>query len=176
MLPASPFESSQALIAHPNVQLATYLRQYLREKGFGQTVIADHSTRAVKCLSRLKTRLVIVDYDLLEFGGPDFVRFVRLCDGPLQEAAVCVTISKPNRDKVMVTRDAGANEIVALPLTYESLDKKITRALENPAPFIRHPAYTGPCRRRQSLEDWAGVERRNQTPTPEGGTRSERIM
>lgn len=163
---ASPFENAQALIAHPNVQLAGYLRQYLREKGFGTIVIADHSSRAVKSLSKLKTRLVIVDYDLMEFGGPDFVRFIRLCDAPLQEAAVCVTINKPNRDKVMVTRDAGANEIVALPLTYDSLDKKIMNALENPAPFIRHPAYTGPCRRRTSLEEWGGVERRKGSPAP----------
>lgn len=162
---ASPYTYTQAVIAHPNVQLASYLRQYLREKGFGETIIANHSTHAVKSLSALKTRLVIVDYDLLEFGGPDFVRFIRLCDGKLQEAAVCVTINKPDRDKVIVTRDAGANEIIALPLTFETLDKKITQALENPAPFIRHTAYTGPCRRRQTLEEWSGIERR-QTDTP----------
>lgn len=174
---ASPYENAQALIAHPNVQLSSYLRQYLREKGFGTTVIADHSTRAVKSLSKLKTRLVIVDFDLMEFGGPDFVRFIRLCDAPLQEAAVCVTISNPNRDKVMVTRDAGANEIIALPLTYETLDKKITNALQNPAPFIRHPAYTGPCRRRQTLEEWGGVERRREdAPTSPPPTRKQRIV
>lgn len=173
---ASPYESAQAIIAHQNVQLAAYLRQYLREKGFGQTIIVDHSTRAVKSLSRLKTRLVIVDYDLMEFGGPDFVRFIRLCDAPLQEAAVCVTINKPNRDKVMVTRDAGAHEIIALPLTHESLDKKVTNALENPAPFIRHPAYTGPCRRRQTLEEWGGVERRQNAEPAETGRGKERVL
>lgn len=174
---ASPYENAQALIAHQNVQLATYLRQYLRDKGFGSTVIADHSTRAVKSLSKLKTRLVIVDFDLMEFGGPDFVRFVRLCEAPLQEAAVCVTISKPSRDKVMVTRDAGANEIIALPLTFETLDKKIKNALENPAPFIRHPAYTGPCRRRQTLEEWGGVDRRKDgPPTAPPPTRKQRTV
>ncbi len=174
---ASPYSYTQAVIANQNVQLASYLRQYLREKGFGETVIANHSTHAVKSLSPVKTRLVIVDYDLLEFGGPDFVRFIRLCDGKLQEAAVCVTINKPNRDKVIVTRDAGANEIIALPLTFETLDKKITRALENPAPFIRHPAYTGPCRRRQTLEEWSGVERRqNNPPTDPEPLKKQRIL
>lgn len=174
---ASPYENAQALIAHPNVQLARFLRQYLREKGFGTTVVANHSTHAVKNLSQSKTRLVLVDYDLLEFGGADFVRFVRLCEAPLQEAAVCVTIAKPNRDKVLAARDAGANEIIALPLTQEALDRKVTNALENPAPFIRHPAYTGPCRRRTSLEEWGGVERRKGTsPTDDGHMKSQRIL
>ncbi len=161
---ALPYENAQALVAHPNPQLAAYLRQYLREKGFGTTVVANHSTHAVKNLNRLKTRLVLVDYDLMEFGGADFVRFVRLCEAPLQEAAVCVTMAKPNRDKVMAARDAGANEIIALPLTHAALEKKVTNALENPAPFIRHPAYTGPCRRRVTLEEWSGVERRQDSP------------
>lgn len=160
----SQFESNQALIAHPNRQLAAYLRQYVRELGFGVTVVAEHSTHAVKCLSKLKTRLVLVDYDLMEFGGADFVRFVRLCEGPLQEAAVCVTIANPNRDKVLASRDAGANEVIALPLTHEVLDRKVRNALENPAPFVRHPSYTGPCRRRVTLEDWGGVERRKDLP------------
>lgn len=174
---ASPYENAQALIAHPNFQLSRYLRQYLRDKGFGSTVIADHSNHAVKSLSRQKTRLVIVDFDLLEFGGPDFVRFVRLCEAPLQEAAVCVTISHPNRDKVLVTRDAGANEIIALPLTFETLDKKITNALENPAPFIQHPTYIGPCRRRQTLEEWGRIERRKGGPAPIiPPTRKQRIV
>jgi DNA-binding response OmpR family regulator len=155
------YDDAQALVAHPNPQLAGYLRQYLREKGFGTIIVANHSGRAVKCLNILKTKLIIVDYDLMEFGGPDFTRFIRLCDAPLQEAAVCVTIARPNRDKVLAARDSGANEIIALPLTYGSLDKKITNAIKNPAPFIRHPAYTGPCRRRMTLEDWGNIERRH---------------
>lgn len=154
------YQNDQALVAHPNPQLAGYLRQYLREKGFGSTIVAGHSIHAVKSLNILKTRLIIVDYDLMEFGGPDFVRFIRLCEPPLQEAAVCVTIANPNRDKVLAARDAGANEIIALPLTQEALSKKVTNALDNPAPFIRHPAYTGPCRRRVTLDEWGDIERR----------------
>lgn len=163
----SAYEGYQALIAHQNKQLSAYLRQFVRDMGFGTIVMTDHSTHAVKNLSKIKTRLVIVDYDLMEFGGADFVRFVRLCEAPLQEAAVCVTVANPNRDKVLASRDAGANEIIALPLTHEVLHKKLINALENPAPFIRHPAYTGPCRRRVTLEDWGGVERRGKSPPPD---------
>ncbi|MEX0299389.1 MAG: hypothetical protein AB3N28_09990, partial [Kordiimonas sp.] len=81
------------------------------------------------------------------------------------EAAVCVTIEKPSREKVLASRDAGANEIIALPLTQATLSKKVLNALRNPAPFIRHPTYVGPCRRRVTLEEWGDMERRKNPPT-----------
>jgi len=157
---ALKLDHAQALIAHPNHQLTRYIRQYLQDMGFGKIIATNHSREAVKSLSNNFTKLVLVDYDLLEFGGPDFVKFIRLCDAPLQEAAVCVTMTKPSLEKVLASRDAGANEVIALPLTQATLSKKIINALENPAPFIRHPAYTGPCRRRSTLAEWGDIERR----------------
>lgn len=163
---AMKLDTAQAVVAHPNHQLSRYFRQYLQEMGFGKIITTDHSTEAVKSLSQQITKLVLVDYDLQEFGGPDFVKFVRLCDPPLQEAAVCVTIAKPNIKKVLAARDAGANEIIALPLTQATLSKKVNNALRNPAPFIKHPTYIGPCRRRQTLEEWGGIDRRQNSPVP----------
>lgn len=162
------YERYEALIAHPNRQLTAFMRQFLRDKGFGSIIQATGSRDAVKRLKRNKTRLLIVDYDLpdfggADFGGADFVKFVRICEGPLSEAAVCIVISKPNRQKVLAARDAGANEVFALPLTLNAAEQKITRALEDPAPFIRVPTYTGPCRRRISLDDWGGGDRRGTT-------------
>ncbi len=166
------YERCEALIAHPNRQLTEFMRQFLRDKGFGSIVLATGSRDAVKLLKRNKTRLLIVDYDLpdfggADFGGADFIKFIRICDGPLSEAAVCIVISKPNRQKVLAARDAGANEVFALPLTLNVAEQKITRALEDPAPFIRVPTYTGPCRRRVSLEAWGGDDRRGAAPNTE---------
>ena len=149
-----------ALIVEPNRQLSLAIRALLLELGTLDTTIAADSDAARKYLDTLHPDLIVCGFDLPPVGGPDFVRYVRRVTAELAETPIIMAIAHPDADRVGAARDAGVDEILAVPITGAALDKRWHAITHNRRPFVRAPGYTGPDRRRITAEWYDGPERR----------------
>jgi two-component system chemotaxis response regulator CheY len=149
-----------ALVALSNKQLGETLWHYLKEFGAGMVQLVARPEDAVRRMHEFTFTHFFIDYDLGDNGGADFARFVRLCDGPMAQASIILIMPQPSASKVFTARDAGVNEILGLPLTAKQLDTRLKHLAVNPKPFVRASSYIGPCRRREVMSVYHGVERR----------------
>ncbi|WP_417462529.1 response regulator [Kordiimonas sp.] len=159
------YGAMNALVALSNAQLGRTIWHFLREQGIGGGRLVTSARDAVARMEQARFSLFFVDYELPEFGGVDFIKFIRMCNGPVAEAFVVMVIPTPDKQKVVSARDAGAHEILGLPLTAKLLHSRMNHMIGNPKPFIRAPSYIGPCRRREVVKIHHGVERRS-SPRP----------
>ena len=60
----------------------------------------------------------------------------------------------------MAARDAGANEVLAKPVSVHNLVRRLLSVIENPRPFVSCPTYFGPDRRFKIEGYPGGVGRR----------------
>ncbi|WP_262690784.1 response regulator [Kordiimonas aestuarii] len=154
------YGSLNAMVALSNAQLGRTIWHFLREQGIGGGRLVTSARDAVVRMESARFSLFFVDYELPDFGGVDFIKFIRMVDGPMSEAFVVMVIPNPDREKVWAARDAGAHEILGLPLTAKLLHARMNHMVGNPKPFIRATSYIGPCRRREVVKIHHGVERR----------------
>ena len=73
-----------ALVAFSNAQLGQTVWHFLRDQGVGGGRLVTSTRDAVARMEQGRFSLIFVDYDLPDFGGADFVKFVRMCDGPAE--------------------------------------------------------------------------------------------
>ena len=149
-----------ALIVEPKRQLCLAIRALLLKLGTLDTTIAADSDAARKYLDTLKPGLIVCGFDLQPLGGPDFVRYVRRVTADIAETPIIMAIAHPDTDRVAAARDAGVDEILAVPVTGAALDKRWHAITHNRRPFVRAPGYTGPDRRRITADWYDGPERR----------------
>lgn len=169
------YSSLNALIAMSNKQLGRTVWHFLRDSGVRAIKVVTTAEDATSRMLASNFSLIVVDHDLPEMGGVDFIRFLRMCEGPLSEAFAVMVVPAPSQEKVMAARDAGVHEILGLPLTTSLLNRRLSHMLEKPKPFIRHPSYTGPCRRREVVKIYHGIERRTKSSGPNQTDRIERF-
>ncbi|WP_262690783.1 response regulator [Kordiimonas aestuarii] len=155
------YSAMHALVALSNKQLGETLWHYLKEFGAGTVQLVSTPEDAEHRMSEFTFTHFFIDYDLGVNGGDDFAKFIRMCDGPMAEAAIVMIMPQPSADKVYGARDGGVNEILELPLTARQLYSRLKYIAAHPKPFVRAGAYIGPCRRREAMNVYHGTERRS---------------
>jgi len=164
----------KALIALSDFAVAKEVSSILALRGIHATLV-ESTHDAIDAMLETAFGLFIVDArvpmtlkrEAVLYGGIDYIRFIRMCEGPVSEAMVVFLRSQmgtvnllESRDEVLSVQDAGANCILIHPLTLEKFDEVILSEINNPRPFLRTGSYTGPCRRRRTVA--VKVERRRQ--------------
>lgn len=139
---------TSVLVVDPNAQSLDLLRQILN--GFGVRTI--HACQTVRDAERTfcdKTiELVIIDPMFAGSTGYDFIRFMRRDEGsPNRCVSVIAALGHQTLGNVRLARDAGANVVVAKPLSPEMLLQRIHWVARDSRQFIVAPGYCGPDRR-----------------------------
>lgn len=160
------YGAMKALIALSNQQLAQFIWHFLRSNGVNQAQVVNHSTEAVNRMVETEFTHMFVGHHLEAFGGCDFTKFVRMCDGKVSEAHVILVMSDPNRKKVLEARDAGVSEVLCVPFTHRQLEQRLEHIVREPREFIRAATYTGPCRRRGFVSEYLEPDRRKKKSGP----------
>jgi len=87
--------------------------------------------------------------------GVDFARFIRMCDGPVSEAAIIFLRSASHalnlfeaEAEIAEAKDGGVDCIVSQPLTIRKFNEVVEPNLAQNRAFVRNESYIGPCRRR----------------------------
>lgn len=73
--------------------------------------------------------------------------------------AIIVTATV-TRERMRRALDAGAHEVLMLPLTPKAVEARLREIIDRPRKFVRGGDYFGPDRRRQVRADYAGPFRR----------------
>jgi DNA-binding response OmpR family regulator len=103
---------------------------------------------AMAIVDRRTLDLVVVDPNLKEGDGLDFVRRLRTSDDPANRtAAVFVTSANGTLAAVHAARDAGTSFFLVKPVTPAVLMDRILRVTRDKRAFIVCDSYAGPDRR-----------------------------
>ena len=106
--------------------------------------------------------IIICDLDPQRNGGQKFLKFIRSHDKEKIHYLPFIMMSGYSEyHQVEQSRDWGANEFLAKPLTVNSIAARILSVIDRPRPFVRNEDFFGPDRRRKKVV-YFGEERRHQ--------------
>ena len=114
----------RALIIDDSTAMRVLLRRMLNEEGY-EVLEAKNGREAIECLKTHGTPdIALVDWNMPEMNGLDFVRAVRRELGERQVLLMMVTTESETSQMVRALA-AGANEYLMKPFTKEALLEKL---------------------------------------------------
>ena len=133
----------------------------LKSFGADPVVHAHTAEQASKLIQRGTVDLLIVNYNIDGKGGADLVRSVRENRrNPARHIPILMTLGHTTIGAVTISRDAGANMVLTLPLSTGGLYDRLSWVANHPRPFVDQDSYVGPCRRFKDAGPPGGMERR----------------
>lgn len=123
-------------------------------KAFGATRIqrAANGEQALQMIQDRTFNVVVADWQMEPMDGLSFLKRLRRLRGTAHRMPVVMCTAYTDRDRVLMLRDAGANEVLTKPVSPAAVYEKVVRALFHPRPFVVSDAYIGPDRRRRQTE------------------------
>ena len=114
----------QALIVDDSTTMRMILKAYLQKMGFTVTEAVNGLDALVKLRAMGKADVVLVDWNMPEMDGLDFVKAVRAETGYAAIPLMMVTTNS-EREHVELALEAGANEYVMKPFTKDVIQEKM---------------------------------------------------
>jgi two-component system chemotaxis response regulator CheY len=122
---------------------------------------ARNGAEALSLLREWPTDLAIVDFRMEPIDGVEFTRLVRTAkDSKNPYLPIIMLTGYADRTRVVEARDAGVTEIIVKPMTASAVISRLNAVIFHPRSFVRTDDYFGPCRRRKTMPEYSGVERR----------------
>lgn len=139
---------------------AKLLESVLLSLGVGKVSLMQNLDEAQQYLTNYTVDCVMMEWIGWEKPSLEFLTFIRT-SGKAANPKVPVIMCTGHTDynHIIKARDAGANEVVAKPITPNHVFEKLYSSLYKVRDFIAEEAFTGPDRRRHSA-DFQGEDRR----------------
>jgi len=131
--------------------------------GFGiRNVIEAGSARdALEQLQQTDVDAIIVDHHLGDMTGSEFVEVLRKgSDSPAPHVPIIACTADTRRVTIRLMIDAGADEILAKPVSSQQAWDKLVTVVNNRRNFVRCGEFFGPDRRRRKSPYFGDNERR----------------
>jgi two-component system, chemotaxis family, chemotaxis protein CheY len=155
-------EALEILLVDDNQHMRAIAGAILKSAGIRRIHEVDDGAEALKAMKHLPVDLAIVDFNMFPLDGVEFTRLVRNSpDSANPYLPIIMMTGHSERAKVQLARDAGVTEFVVKPVTPKAMLDRIHAVIFNPRPFVKADDYFGPCRRRKTMEDYAGPWRRS---------------
>lgn len=106
----------------------------LRRAGYTDVVEAADGAEALAGLQRETIDLIIVNLDIPDMAGLEFVAKARQTDGYGDVPILMVTVRSP-KDKIKEAFDAGVSNYIVRPFTPDTLQEKIAQTFEGISQF-----------------------------------------
>ena len=138
---------ASALVVDSNPQSLDLMRQIL--SGFSMRMIhtVETAQEARRVFSCEGLELIVIDPLFVDDSGFDFIRWARRDEGSSNRCiAIIAALGHQTLGNVRAAPDAGANMVVAKPLSPEIILKRISWIARENRPFIVSPGYAGPDR------------------------------
>jgi len=149
------------LVADPSSYMSMLIHSMLRGFGSNKVLEARSSTNVLQILTNQKIDILICDARLPPHGGLPLTRAIRRKqDNANRTIPILVMTSDGRETTVKLARDAGANMVIAKPMSPGSLYDRFAWIAFNPRQFVDTPTYFGPDRRFKIEGYPAGVGRR----------------
>ncbi len=148
----SALKAARVLVIEDSPFMQQLLTAMLRAIGVGHVQVTRDGESALKMFDIEEFDCAVVDWLMHPMTGYEFLQEIRRHSlASLRQTPVIMCSAYTDRERVVQMRDAGANEIVAKPVSPSNLYDRLVRALFNPRPFIDLEAYIGPDRRRRQI-------------------------
>jgi two-component system, chemotaxis family, chemotaxis protein CheY len=155
------FNKLRFLVCDDNAHMRRILRTLLHSFGAREVYEAEDGATALEMYSHYAPDIVITDWSMPIFDGLELTQMIRQPDGVGSPYAPIIMLTgHSEKRRVMVARDAGVTEFLAKPISAKGLYQRILNVVVNPRPFIRTKTYFGPDRRRNTINNYIGVDRR----------------
>jgi two-component system chemotaxis response regulator CheY len=136
------------LVADPSSYMSMLIHSMLRGFGSNKVLEARSSTSVLQILTNQKIDILICDSRLPPHGGLPLTRAIRRKqDNANRTIPILVMTSDGRETSVKLARDAGANMVIAKPMSPGSLYDRLAWIAFNPRQFVDTPTYFGPDRR-----------------------------
>jgi DNA-binding response OmpR family regulator len=163
------FSKLRVLIVEDQLPLRIMLRAGLEAFGFKEIYEAGEGEEGLAAALRLEPDLAFVDWLMEPMDGLTFTRIVRRGRRGLNaELPIILFTSDSSRVKVIEARDAGVSSLVAKPIVFDLLYRRIVALIETPVKFVRGRDFIGPDRRRRHEDSAITLRRRNEDKQQEG--------
>lgn len=121
------------------------LRSMLQGLGVRRIVEAEDGASGIEMLETHAPDIVLLDWLMPVIDGREFLRLVRQPKHRAAYVPILVVSGYTDRRHVAGARAAGANGVIAKPLSASTLYKALVREIVEPRPFVRTPTYFGPA-------------------------------
>ena len=149
------------LVADPNSYARRIINGMLRGFGANKILEVENSTGLFQSLTGQKIDILLCDARLPPHGGLMLTRTIRRnADNENRTMPILLMSSDTSETIVKQARDAGANMVVAKPMSPSSMYERLSWIAFNPRPFIDTATYFGPDRRFKIEGYPGGVGRR----------------
>ena len=149
------------LVADPNPYLRRVIHGMLRGFGANKVMDVENSLSLFQALSGQKIDILLCDTRLPPHGGLKLTRTIRRNDqNQNRTMPILLMSSDTSESTIKLARDAGANMVVAKPMSPNSLYDRLSWIAFNPRPFVDTATYFGPDRRFKIEGYPGGVGRR----------------
>ena len=149
------------LVADGSPFFSRLVHSILRSFGTTKVLEVRSTWEVLRTLSNRNIDVLICDVKLPPHGGESLVRAIRRKkDHEHRTIPTLLMTSDPREQAVFRARDAGANMVIAKPLSPSNLYDRLAWIALTPRQFVDAPTYFGPDRRFK-IEGWPhGVGRR----------------
>ena len=149
------------LVADPSPYMCMLANSMLRGFGANKAMDARSSIDAIEILTEQKIDILLCDGLLPPHGGLKLTQAIRRnVNNPNRTVPILIMTSDTRESTVKKARDAGANMVVAKPMSPSSLYDRLSWIAFNPRNFVDAPSYFGPDRRFKIEGYPGGVGRR----------------
>ena len=141
------FKNLAVLIVGPAGHSMTFLRGVLRSHGVTRITTASRIEKALLWLQKELFQIVFCDEKV------DVVTFLRMLRRDLETSDITVPVilvsAGVNREQIQGARDAGVNDVIAKPVSANTVEQKLRSLMLTPRPFVAAKSFVGPDRRRE---------------------------
>ena len=159
------FDRLKVLVVDDNQHMRKLVTAILQAFGVTNITEASNGARALQAMSG-NPDVVVLDWMMEELNGIEFTMIVRTSPtSPNPYVPIIMLTGHTSAECVQQARDIGVNEFLAKPVSVKAMLARLTAVIEFPRPFVRTSVYFGPCRRRRSIDEYSGPERRTEIAT-----------
>jgi CheY-like chemotaxis protein len=138
-----------ALVVEPDRNRSALLFDLLRELGCAETTIVRDGESAMAHLAARTPRIVLVAARMPGEDGFQFTHRLRRATGVRSnDVSTVLTFSAVGQNDIAAALNAGADAILAFPLSRNQLGQMLHLLDTQKRAFVRAASYVGPCRRR----------------------------
>lgn len=150
------------LVVDDNRHMRFLVKTILHAFAIKNIAEAADGSDALKLLKTFPTDVVICDWMMEPLDGIDLTRMIRTgSDSANPFVPIIMLTGHTEMARVQEARDAGVTEFLAKPISSQAVYHRMVQIIEKPRKFIKNKRYTGPDRRRRTVE-FKGAERRKE--------------
>ena len=156
--------SIKIMVIDDDYHMRKVVRTMLTAIGVREIYDASDGMAGLQAICAITPDIVILDWDMPQMGGAEFVRSVRSPGVfPVPNVPVIVLTGHGERSCVIEATQLGANEYLLKPVSTKALFDRVISVLARPRPMVKFGDYYGPKPRKNA----AGFDLPYSTETPQ---------